>query len=173
MLDDMVMAGNEKFHDSVLNGLKKAYPFKHWEKGEGMFLGIYLTQKLDGSICIDQSEYANKVKTIEISKERRKELDQSLTEKELQQFRGVLGAANWVVGSTRPDIAAHTALLQQRIGRATIADLIDANRLVSRMRDFGHTHVWTQSIPLEEAMTVATSDASWSNTESLGVKLDI
>ncbi len=91
-VDDLVMAGNEKFHDSVLSGLKKAYPFKHWKlRGAGMFLGRNLTQKPDGSIFIDLHEYINKVKTIEISKERRKELDQSLTEKELQQFRGVLG----------------------------------------------------------------------------------
>ena len=43
-------------------------------------------------------------------------------------FREILGAANWLVSSTRPDIAAMNAVLQQRVSGATIADLIGAKK---------------------------------------------
>ena len=49
-----------------------------------------------------------------------------------------------------------------------MSDLIEANRLVARIRDFAHVTVQIRSIPLEHAMVVATSDASWSNIETLG-----
>ena len=57
-----------------------------------------------------------------------------------------------MVGSSRPDIAAHTALLQQRINQACANDLIEANKLVARIRDFAHTTTTIQSIPCEHAM---------------------
>ena len=167
-VDDMVVSGDSHFKAEVTDKLRNKYPFKHWVEKEGNFLGRKLRQQDDFSITIDQKEYANKVKTIEISKERRKQKEESITNKELQQFRGVLGAANWIVGSTRPDIAAQTAMLQQRVSRATVNDLIEANKLVSKIRDFAHVRILVKSIPIEDAMIVVSTDASWSNTDTLG-----
>ena len=63
------------------------------------------------------------------------------------KFRAILGAANWPVGSTRRDLAATNALLQHRLSRATLADLIEANRMVGLMRDFAKTKQVFKSIP--------------------------
>lgn len=167
-VDDMVLGGSHVFMQNVVKKMREKFPFKHWITQRGEFLGRQLEQKDDFSIVIDQASYARKVKTIEISKERRKEKDSPVNEKEKQQLRAVLGAANWMVGSSRPDLAAHTALLQQSINKACVSDLIEANKLVARIRDFAHVTVQIRSIPLEHAMVVATSDASWSNTETLG-----
>ena len=72
------------------------------------------------------------------------------------------------LNSTRPDLAAWTALLQQKIGKATVDDLIDANRLVAKIRDLKHTKVVVKSIPFEKGCLVTTSDASWANCADLG-----
>ena len=77
-------------------------------------------------------------------------------------------AANWIVGTTRPDIAADTALLQEKLSSATICDLIEANKLVAKMKDFSHVRILIKRIPLNEAIVLATSDPSWSNAEPLG-----
>lgn len=166
-VDDMVCGGTAGFVDTVLKPLEKKYPFKHWKKGGGTFLGRNLQQQQDGSIVCDQSDYASKVQTINISKERRKQKDDALTPKELNQYRGIIGAANWVTGSTRPDIAAWTGLLQQKTGHACVGDLIDANRPVSKIRDMKHVSVTIKSIPLDDGMVVVTSDASWANCSDL------
>ena len=81
----------------------------------------------------------------------------------MQQVRAVLGAANWLVGSSRP-----TAIVQQRVGEATLSDLIEANKLVAKIRDFALVSIWIRSIPFEDFALLVSSDASWSNTESLG-----
>ena len=99
------------------------------------------------------------MKTAMISKERRKQKNDDLTKEELSQYRAILGAANWLVGTTRPDIASDTALLQQRVSRATIGDLIQANKLVAKMRDFSQVRFHIKCIPLNETIVLATSDA--------------
>ena len=167
-VDDLLIGGTANFATQVIDPLKKIYPFKHWKFGKSEFLGRTLTQHDDFSIVIDQREYANKVKVANISKERRKYKDDKLTNAELKDYRAILGAANWLVGSSRPDIAAHTALLQQRVNCATVDDLINANKLISRIKDFSHTQIHIQSIPLSEAILVVASDSSWGNTDDLG-----
>ena len=167
-VDDILFGGTKTFEDMVLKGLKNRYPFKHWTQDKADFLGRRLFQQNDYSITIDQEKYSQSVRVAQISRDRRKEKDEPLTTKELQQYRAILGAANWIVGSTRPDIAAHTALLQQRVSKATVGDLVEANRLVAKIKDFAHTKIWIQSIPWEKAVLTVTSDASWGNAEGLG-----
>ena len=130
-VDDMILGGSPVFMEMVVKKMREKFPFKHGITHKGEFLERQLDQKSDFSIVVDQASYARKVKTIEINKERRKEKDSPVTEKEKQQLRAVLGAANWMVGSSRPDLAAHTALLHQSINKACVSDLIEANKLVA------------------------------------------
>ena len=80
----MILGGNTRFHEIVLSALKQKYPFKHWRLHEGEFLGRKLKQKPDMSIVCDQKEYASKVESINISRERRKQRAEPLTSTELR-----------------------------------------------------------------------------------------
>lgn len=166
-VDDMLIGGTNKFHEVVLSKLKQRYPFKHWKVGSGMFLGRRLNQLEDFSIVCDQKEYAEQVQTIHISKERRRQKQMPVTESERRKLRGVVGAANWMMSNTRPDIAAANAFLQQRIQKAVVSALIEANKLVAKIRDYSHVQVWIRSIPLDEGALLVASDASWANNENL------
>ena len=110
----------------------------------------------------DQEEYAGQVQSVHISKERRRQKDSALTPREPTLSRGILGAANWLVSSTRPDIAAMNAVLQQRVSKATIAHLIEANKLVGVIRGHAAMSVVFHSIPLDEGTFLLATDASWS-----------
>ena len=112
-------------------------------------------------------EYASQVRSVHISKERRRLKDDRLTSRELTLFRGILGAANWLVSSSRPDIAVLNAVLQQRVSKATVADLIEANKLVGVIRDHATMSVAFHSIPLESGLFLLATDASWANTGDL------
>ena len=166
-VDDTIIGGTSEFHEQVLFRLKNRYPFKHWKTGGGMFLGRRLYQNDDYSIVCDQKEYAEQVQTIKISKERRRQKDEPVTEPERRKLRGIIGAANWIMGNTRPDVAVHTAFLQQRVQRALVSDLIEANRLVARIRDYANVNIVVQSIPLHRGVFLVASDASWANGEDL------
>ena len=166
-VDDLVFGGSQLFENLILPKLKQRFPFKHWQKGEAKFLGRRLIQKSDFSIVSDQKEYASQVSPAPISKDRRRQKNEPLSSREMTQYRGILGAANWLVSSTRPDIAATNAMLQQRISRATVGDLIEANRLVGTIKDFAFMSIHYKSIPLEKGVFLLATDASWANGEDL------
>lgn len=107
------------------------------------------------------------METIKIMKDRRKDRNSPVTEQERRKLRGVIGAANWLMSTTRPDVAVHAGLLQQRIQSATVQDLIEANKLVSKIRDYAHVQVVIRSIPIERWSMLLATDASWGNTDDL------
>ena len=164
-VDDLCAGGNEDFQQKVLKPLRSMFHFKHWKSGAGEFLGKKLEQKPDGSIVIDQCEYARQVKGIDICRERRREKSEPITEDERRQMRGVLGGVNWLVTSSRPDLAAWCSLMQQRVSEATVNDLIETNKLVSLCHDNSQAYVWIRSIPIQDVQFTMLSDASWANAQ--------
>ena len=161
------MRGSRVFQKEVLEALKKRFPFKHLVEKQAKFLGRRLSQLSDYSIVSDQQEYSEHVRDAYITKERRKMRDDRLTAAELTQFRGILGAANCLIASTRPDIAAVGAMLQQRVGQACVSDLIEANRLVSLIKDHAQMSVTYHSIPIESGVFLLATDASCANAQNL------
>ena len=115
----------------------------------------------DGSIVIEQKEYAETLECISMSKER-KEKDSETTPHERTQMRGVLGEVQWLVTGSRPDSAAGCSLLQQRIAQSTVNDMIEVNRLVALARDVSNAEIRVKSIPPEK-LELAWSDASFAN----------
>ena len=93
-VDDLVMGGSSEFHRVVLERLQQRFPFKHWSEGKANFLGRRLQQRDDFSIVCDQEEYASRVKSAYVSRERRRQKGESLTSRELTAYRGILGAAS-------------------------------------------------------------------------------
>ncbi|CAE7879526.1 GIP, partial [Symbiodinium microadriaticum] len=162
-VDDLCAGGNQEFEDNVLKPLREMYPFKHWKVGKGEFLGKMLEQQSDGSICIQQSEYAKQFKGLDLSRLRRREKSDKVTEEERTQMRGILGGVNWLVSGSRPDLAAWRSLLQQRVCDATVGDLVEVNKLVSQVHDNHGAHVWIRHIPCHEVQFAMLSDASWAN----------
>ena len=92
------------------------------------------------------------VDSLHMFKERRRQKDTCATEEERRAMRGALGELNWLSVCSRPDISAASSLLQQRVSTATVADLIEVNRLVAMARDFSTVEVRIKSVPALEAM---------------------
>ena len=75
-VDDLLIGGCQEFYNEEFERLKGRYSFKHVKHGEGEFLGKMLKQNEDFSIGIQQREYAETLKCIQITKKRRKEKEQ-------------------------------------------------------------------------------------------------
>ena len=84
------------------------------------------------------------------------------TEPERIRWRRVLGVANWLVGSTRPDIANLNAWLQQCVSKAQVSDVVEANRRVSLIKDHA-----SMSVRYRGSVFMLATDASWSNNPDL------
>ena len=166
-VDDLITTGDAVFEEEILSRLKQKFPFKHWKQDEGEFLGRYVKRQPDGSIIVSQEEYCQKLKTIEVSRERRRERDRPLTDRERSQLRGVAGGLNWLATATRPDLAAMTASVQQSIAHGCVADLAEANKAVAEARDFSKTSIHIRPIDLQQLQLLVTADASWTTEGDL------
>lgn len=166
-VDDILFTGTAEFQNTYMQKLKDKYPFKHWKVNQGEFLGRYLQKNGDGSISVNQKEYCEKMKTIELSRERRREKNADLTEKERSQLRGVAGALNWITTATRPDMAAATASVQQKITSAKVGDIAQANQAVAEARDHKHVTIVIQPVQISDLALLVTADASWTSENDL------
>ena len=164
-VDDLLIGGDSWFYEHVFEKLKQKYPFKHIKHDQGEFLGKQLKQNADKSISIQQKEYSESIKSIVVSKERRKEKEMPATVEERSQMRAVLGEINWLVSGSRPDLAAACSLMQQRVTSATVQDVIDVNRVVALARDFSATELTIRPIRPENLEFATWSDASFANAE--------
>ena len=135
------------------------------KEGSGEFLGKHLVQKGDMSIVIQQKEYACQHDCVHVSKERRKDKEMDTTDQEKGQMRAVLGELNWLVTGSRPDLAASCSLLQQRVVKSKVKNLLELNRVVSMARDHAAVEIHVKPINSKELEICAWSDASFANTE--------
>ena len=74
----------------------------------------------------------------------------------LLALRGVVGDATWLVGSMRPDIAARTCILRQKLGTAAAPKLVDESKLVARIRDLA-SNSWSHDDDLKTQAGVTTT----------------
>ena len=72
-VDDILFGGTETFLNTVMEALRKHFPFKDWKVGGGKFPGKRLVQETNGDIRVCLQEYANQVDCIPLTKERRRE----------------------------------------------------------------------------------------------------
>ena len=100
---------------------------------------------------------------IHVDRHRRKNETETVTETERQSLRGVIGSLQYAATNSRPDLSAKLSLLQSRINCATIADLLDANRLLGEAKKYSDTTITISSIPEEKVRIVAYSDASFAS----------
>ena len=162
-VDDLCMGGDNHFRERVQDKLREMFPFKHWKVGKAEFLGKWLEQQNDGSIKVSQEQYASELQSLVISQERRRQKEERVTESERQNMRAALGGINWLVTSSRPDLAAWCSLLQQRVNAACVSDLIEMNRLISLARDYSRSYVWIKPIPIANLQFCVLTDAAWAN----------
>ena len=166
-VDDMCLGGNEEFETRVLTPFNSKYPFKHWRKFKGMLRGKQLEQQSNYDIHVQQTEYAQTIQGIKLSMERKKQRYENTYDDEKKQMRVVLGAINWFVTGSRPDLAAACSLLRQRVMSSVVSDLLDVNRLVPQVPDPSEQTIKIKSVPTKNVCFIVIFDAAWPNAPGL------
>ena len=86
-----------------------------------------------GSIFVHQRDFVLAIKPADISKERKQQVSSPLTPEETFTNRSLLCSMLWAT-QTREDIYNDVVQLQQRMLSPTVADLIQANAVLSRLQ---------------------------------------
>eukprot|EP00435_Cladocopium_sp_Y103_P017364 s1359_g4.t1 len=162
-VDDGIGGGTPEFMD-MLQRVEKRFKFGSFETGEFKYTGIHFKQWDDGSIEYDQKGYVEKIEPIVISKERRGNPESPVSEPERKALRSLIWALQYASVHTRPDISAKVGEVQAAVTKATVADLIQCNRILHEAK----THpVSLMVLPIapEEVTLCAFSDASFMSSK--------
>ena len=95
-VDDFNIAAQPSYEEELLEKLRQRFVFGKWLRGEADFNGrrVRIT---DTDVFMHQEKYVlEKLKAIELSKNRRAQKDSPLLEGELEAFRSMLCRVSWL-----------------------------------------------------------------------------
>ena len=163
-VDDTMTGGRGAEYDEAIAHLKSRFPYRKWRVGSGEFCGVVYAQNPHSfEISFQQSEYAKHIRPINMSKQRKTQKDSPATDKEVAALRAVNGAAGWLSGQSRPDLAAQTSFAQQAFPSPTVGSLLMANQLVHRAQQYADVSITVRDIPPEKLAVAFHSDAGFAN----------
>lgn len=162
-VDDFLVGGTNAFLNELSTKLRGRFTFGKTESGSFKYTGLNIEQKDDG-IYVDQIEYIESIKPIDIKRVGDK--DSKLNKEEFKKYRALTGQLSWAAGNTRPDLAFDVRELATRNKHATLDDLRNANKILKKAKleqvkvKYGKLGDW------EKLNIVAYTDSSYRNAES-------
>ena len=114
---------------------------------------------------VDQNEYIQSIKPIEIVKVADK--DMKLSNEKFAQYRALTGQLIWASENTRPDLAFDARSLSTRNKEATYKDLHEANKVLKKAQiEKNVTLKFPKLGKLEDLKIVTFTDSSYRNSEN-------
>ena len=161
-VDDGLCCGTPYFQEK-LKQLEQKFPFGSRKEMDFTFTGLHISQKADGTITVDQSQYVNEIEPVHLEKGRRFQGDDAVTEQERQGLRAVIGSLQYAAINTRPDLCHRLGLLQSAINRAKVSHLLEANKLLHEAKRHSGVSLILHPIDTPDVRFVAFSDASFAS----------
>ena len=137
-VDDFCQGGNER-HQELMGALRTRLKFGKWKDvymGSADYIGRTLKQMADYEIKVSMRRYiTEKLNPATLHKDRVKEKDSLLSDKEISQLRGVGGALLWVGKEGRPDVGAACAMaMSWSPPGPTVDHILMANKTVKEIK---------------------------------------
>ncbi|CAE8593334.1 unnamed protein product, partial [Polarella glacialis] len=110
--------------------IKDRFKWQDWEPKSFIQCGVRIKQRPDFGFELDQEDYLGDVHEIEISKERRRQVDADLSAREQSQMRAALGAIGWHAQQLGMLSCAGVSLLLSQIPTGAARNLLEANKLI-------------------------------------------
>ena len=145
--------------------IQQHYKLGKFAKGDGRFVGKEIKCLPDGYIKVHQNMYVKeKIKTMDIPKERKTQKYNLCTDQEVSALRALLGSLAWLAKETRPDLMGRVCILQQCMPKPYVRDMIEANALAQEAIQEVDAGIIIAPIPAKDLQIGSASDASWGNT---------
>ena len=168
-VDDLICVGLPGYADHVLDKIRKQFDFGAWndsrEQPSLTYGGKTITKEADGTVTLSQEAFIRALTLTPVPKWRVLMKDSQLTAAEVAELKSGGGCLHWLVGQTRPDLAAGTSM--NMCGQPAVANLVEINKLLKEAMKSQEWKMRFVPIELTTARMVAFSDASWANVEDL------
>ena len=129
---DVLWSGTEMFEQNIIKPLRCVFTFGMTHIKAFKYLGVDLEQHDDYSISLSQTNFANSIKKVSISRNRDK--TDPVNEVIRSELRTVIGELNWLACISKPEISFEVSCLSSRVTEATTKDVIKANKIVTRIQ---------------------------------------
>ena len=131
------------------------------------FCGREVSQDEEGNITVTCKATAEKIEPIQYRTGVKK--TESCNDQEKAQLRSVVGSLAWVARQSRPDLSYRVSKLQSVTSKATIKDLVLANKTVEEAKEYSSHGLYfrAKAFDWNSAILVTVSDASWANEKEM------
>ena len=167
-VDDILFACKPGYENFVRR-LQEAFQVEDSKVSEGnfRFCGREMSQDDDGSITVTCKSTAEKIEPISYRTGVRK--TEMANDAEKSQLRSVVGSLAWVARQARPDLSYRVNKLQSVCTKATLRDLVFANKTVADAKEFSNHGITYKAgvLDFNDCILCTISDASWSNEKQL------
>ncbi|CAE7177640.1 unnamed protein product [Symbiodinium microadriaticum] len=168
-VDDLIGTGEPVKADKILEKVKATFDFGAWSdsrtEGELEYGGKQISKDDKGVVTLTQEKFARAITVTPVPKWRTLSPQAVLTAAETTELKSAGGCLHWMVGQTRPDLAAATSLSMS--GTPTVHNLVEINKVLKEAKNTTDWGLRFVPLDLAKAKIVVFTDASWANTESL------
>ena len=161
-VDDLIMAGDEKFDNDVVKKLQQEFKFSKVENDSFNYCGCSITSAQDGTIELDQNEYIDKLEYME---EVVGDDEDELSQKEKKAARGKIGALLWISLISRPDLSFAVNRLSSEVSDGKVKTVKEINRLVKQSKSKRNSLRFTKLGDISKLTVRVYADASLSNQD--------
>ena len=113
-------------------------------------------------IILDQTGYVSKIQVENMTAERLRQKTEGLTNMEMTTLRRYVGALNWVVRATRPDLSFNMVELSTKFIRGKVEDLVKARKVIKSLLQIENKVVFPK-LDEKSLKLVVYTDASFGN----------
>ena len=127
-----------------------------------------ISQKGDQSIWVNQEQYVKDIQPIQVSRDRKAQPLERVSEEERQGLRALIGSLQYAAVNTRPDLCSRLrwiGWLQSQINKAGVGTLIDGNNTLHEAKLHADVTIKFQPIPVEDIRFIAFSDALFASSK--------
>ncbi|XP_064083960.1 uncharacterized protein LOC135199734 [Macrobrachium nipponense] len=167
-VDDFLWAGTPEFKRQVIDQLRETFTIGSSETKAFKYVGINVVSNKNGSIALDQFQYAMTLKPIPVSRQRAAVKSAELSDSEKSEYRAMIGQLSWIATHTRPDISFDTCELSGLRCNATVSDLMRLLKVIERVKTDNVKLYMPRMRNLEECHLECFSDASFANLKGNG-----
>jgi len=166
-VDDMLVTGDSVFKET-LKRLNDRFKFGSEQWKIFIHLGIRYQRHPDGVIETSQSDYINKIESVQTDTS----VDEMnpLSASEQQKLRAVIGTLMWVACSTRPDISVDVSVSAAKLNSPTHGDLKRVNKIVRYLKGTANNTIKYRKMGNGDLKIIAFGDAAFQNLTNAGTQ---
>ena len=133
-VDNFLCAGTDLFYWIVILKLRETFYVGREENCNFRYLSLNI-QSEKFHIAIDQNNYIEQLKKVDIKPVRKFQKKINLSDSERDTLRAKIDQLLWISNHTRPDISCDVSILASKLKDATINELQTVNKLINKIKD--------------------------------------